>query len=128
MQFDRNYLTLSLCYALVGVSLGVYMGASQNHGQLVAHAHVLLVGFVVSFIYAVIHKLWLPSPSATIAKVQFFLHHIGATVMFVGLMLLYGHVVPEPKIGPILGMSSIAVLVALLMMVYMVLRTSRSNP
>lgn len=124
MKFDRSYLKLSLCYAAAGMFLGVYMGSTQNHSQLVAHAHILLVGFVVSFIYALIHKLWLASPGQILAKTQFFLHHAGAIVMSIGLMLLYGGVVPEQKIGPVLGMASITVLVALLLMLFMTFRAT----
>ncbi|MBS0584352.1 MAG: TonB-dependent receptor [Proteobacteria bacterium] len=123
MGFDRKYLICALGYVVLGMGVGVYMGASGNHRQLVAHAHILLVGFVVSFIYAIIHKLWLERPGKGIAQVQFVLHQVAAVVMFLGLLLLYGGVLTETTLGPILGASSMGVLAAALLMIYMVLKS-----
>jgi hypothetical protein len=124
MNFDRKYLICALAYVAVGMCIGVYMGASQNHGQLVAHAHILLVGFVVSFIYGLIHKLWLNKPNRLIAHAQFGLHQVAAITMFSGLLLLYGGVFPESMLGPILGIASVGVLISALLMIYMVFKFS----
>ncbi|MBN8945617.1 MAG: hypothetical protein J0I74_00605 [Rhodanobacter sp.] len=59
MALDRRFLLCGFAYAIAGMGLGIYMAASHNHALFVAHAHMLLLGFVVSFIYALIHKLWL---------------------------------------------------------------------
>ncbi len=123
MDFDRKYIVCSLAYATLGMMLGVYMGMSQNHAQFVTHAHILLVGFVVSFVYGVTHKLWLVSPQPGLAKVQFYLHQVAALILVTGLFLMFGNFVPEDKIGPILGVASIGVLIGLLLMLYMVFKT-----
>ena len=47
---DRKFVISALCYALLGMVLGIHMAASKDHGQFVTHAHIMLVGFVVSFI------------------------------------------------------------------------------
>lgn len=121
MRFDRHYLIWALSFALAGMGVGIYMAASHNHAQHVSHAHILLVGFVVSFIYGVIHKLWLSGTTSGLARTQFIVHQAGAVTMFVGLLLLYGGVVPEPQLDPILAVASIAVLIGALLMLVMVL-------
>lgn len=63
-----------------------------NYGELVAHAHILLIGFVLSFVYGV------------------------------GLFLVYGGIVSEPTMGPILGTGAVCVLLAMLLMLHMVIR------
>lgn len=123
MNIDRKYLIAALGYAIAGMCYGIYMAASKNHSLHVAHAHILLVGFVTSFVYGVTHKLWLGQSSGRVGLIQFFLHHIGTVVMVVGLTLLYSHTYPEAVLGPILGMSSIAVLLAALHMLYMTVRS-----
>ena len=40
----RNFFTLAVIFALVGVVLGLYMAISQNHTQVVTHAHIMLAG------------------------------------------------------------------------------------
>jgi len=128
MKFDRQYLLWGLGYAVLGMGLGIYMAASMNHGQLVTHAHILLVGFVVSFVYALIHRLWLAEPSRLVARTQFVLHQLSALVLFSGLALLYGGVLPDTTLGPILGTASVGVLTGALLMIYMVLRSPATAP
>lgn len=122
MSLDRSYLTFALAYVAIGMSLGIYMAASHDHGQRITHAHILLVGFVVSFIYAVIHKLWLGEAASRLARVQFAVHQLGAAMMVSGLFLLYGGFVPAEQIERLLAPSTFIVLSAALLMIVMVLR------
>lgn len=122
MDFSRRYLVFALCYAAIGMALGIYMAASHDHGQLVTHAHVLLVGFVLSLIYGIIHRLWLEAPQRVVANLQFVLHQLAAIAMFVGLFLLYGGKAAESTLKPLLVIGSIGVLTGMLLMLYMVLR------
>jgi hypothetical protein len=113
MNLDRRYLVWSLCYAVAGMTLGIFMAASQNHSELVTHAHVLLIGFVVSFIYGLIHKLWL--------------HQAAALTVSVGLFLMYGNYVAPASADPVLAAGSIGVLVGMLLMLYMVIRSRAAD-
>lgn len=122
MNFDRRYLVFALGYAVLGMVLGIYMAASHNHAEFITHAHILLVGFVVSFIYGTIHKLWLVAPGRGIANLQFVLHQASAITMTGGLFLMFANMVPESTLEPILAASSLAVLLGMLLMVYMVIR------
>ena len=122
MGFNRKYLVWALAYVALGMGLGIHMAASHDHAQHVTHAHILLVGFVVSFIYAVIHKLWLGGKASWLAWVQLIAHQAGALTMFSGLFLLYGSLVPAARIEPVLALSSIVVFVAALLMIVMVLK------
>ena len=121
-QFDRTYLIWALCYAAVGMALGIYMGGSGNHGQFPTHAHVMLVGFVTSIIYAVIHRLWLTAPARSLATIQFILHQAGSLAMFAGLYLVYGHVASEDQAAPLLIPAVIAVILGVLLMLVLVLQ------
>ena len=127
MGFDRKYLVWALAYAAIGMCLGIFMAASHNHAERVTHAHILLIGFVLSFGYGIMHKLWLGQPNPVIAQIQFILHQAGAMTISIGLFLLYGNIVPEAQLDPILGIASVTVLVGALLMVYMVLRTGAVN-
>lgn len=128
MRFDRKYLVWALAYAAVGMSLGVFMGASHNHAQHVTHAHILLLGFVSSFIYGTIHKLWLGETASRLARTQFIVHQAGAATLVIGLLLLFGNAVPEAQLDPILAVASITVLVGVLLMLLMVLKANTVKP
>lgn len=122
MDYGKKFLLWSLGYAAAGIALGIFMAASKNHAQFDAHAHVLLVGFAMSFVYAVIHKLWLGANRPPLAGTQYLLHQAGATVLFLGLLMLYGGGAPEAQLGPVLGIASVAVFVAVLLMALMVIK------
>jgi hypothetical protein len=120
MALDRKYLLCAFAYAIFGMSVGIYMAASTNHSQLVSHAHILLVGFVVSFVYGLIHKVWIAVAGQTIANAQFYLHQVATLVLTSSLLLLYGGILPESDLAPVLGISSVGVLVGAVLMAYMI--------
>ena len=124
---DEQYLICALVYAVAGMALGIYMAASQNHGQFITHAHALLVGFVVSLLYAAIHKLWLPNGASRLASAQFLAHQVGAAGVVIGLFELFGGSAPRSVIEPVLTVGSSTVLGAAVLMLVMVVR-SRTAP
>jgi hypothetical protein len=115
MSTDRLFLSTALGFALLGLLLGEYMGLSGNNAQKVTHAHILLVGFVISFVHAVIHRLWLQDVPAAGGRRHHALHVAGALGMAVGLWAMFGHVVPEAVAGPVLGLCGALVIVAMAM-------------
>jgi hypothetical protein len=119
---DRKFLLSAFGYALIGVLLGIAMAHSKNHGQFVTHAHIMLLGFVVSFIYAVCHKLWLHNPSPKLVQFQYYAHQIGTAGLVIGLFLMYGGMVAESIVGPILGVASILVLFGVILMKVMIIK------
>ncbi|HEU4653646.1 MAG TPA: hypothetical protein VFS47_06645 [Steroidobacteraceae bacterium] len=106
--------------------MGIYMAASKDHSQFVAHAHILLVGFVVSFIYGLIHKLWVSAENVAVAKVQFYLHQLSALLMGIGLLLLYGGIF-QKAVDPILAISAFGVLISAVLMVYLVIKFPKTE-
>lgn len=124
MNFDKQYVVWALGYLAVGICLGIFMAASHNHGQFPTHAHINLIGFLLSFGYGIIHKLWLVRPNPTLAKIQFIVQQAATVTIIVGLFLLYGVYVPEAQLDPFLAVAAISVLVSALLMMYMVIKTN----
>ncbi|MFY8274646.1 TonB-dependent receptor [Pseudoalteromonas sp. SSDWG2] len=113
---DRKFILSAFGYAILGLLLGIYMAASKNPAQHVTHAHFMLIGFLLSFIYGLCHKLWLNNSTSKIAIVQFYVHQLGAVVVLVGLFLYYGQFVPIETIDPVLALASIAVFSGMVLM------------
>lgn len=122
---DRSFVITSMLYALLGLALGIYMAASKDHGQLVTHAHIMLLGFVVSFIYALCHKLWLGNSRTLLARSQYYLHQLGTLLLLLGLFLLYADHVPAEQLDPLLGIASILVFISVLIMTLLLLQSTR---
>jgi hypothetical protein len=121
MTLDRRFLVCGLAYAICGMCVGIYMAASKDHSEFIAHAHILLVGFVVSFLYGLIHKLWISAEVSRAAKVQFYIHQVATFVLSLGLLLFFKGLYQE-QLDPVLAVASLGVLTGALMMVYLVVR------
>lgn len=124
---DRKYVMTAFGYALLGMLLGMYMAESKNHGQFVTHTHILLIGFVLSFAYALCHKLWLDEKDLKLAKIQYYVHQAGSVLLFGGLFSLYGNFAEESVLGPIMGLGSFSVFVAALLMKVLLIRSGKRN-
>lgn len=124
-RIARWHLLFGLAFAVLGMGLGIYMATTQNHAQHPTHAHILLLGFVASILYAAVYRLWLAESPARTAVVQTLLHEVGATALAIGLFLLFGGTVPESKLEPVLATGSLMVLAGALLMFYQVLRLGR---
>jgi hypothetical protein len=124
---DRKFILTAFGYAILGLALGIHMAASKNHGQFVTHAHIMLVGFLLSFIYGLCHKLWLDNSTSKLAIVQFYVHQFGSLVLLLGLFLLYGQFVELETLDPVLALASVVVFVGLILMKIEFIRCTRNT-
>ena len=124
---DRKFVSIGLIYAVIGIALGIFMAATHDHGQHVTHAHIMLVGFVVSFIYGLCHKLWLNNTTSKLAVAQFYIHQVGVAVLVTGLFLLYGNFVALETIDPVLALASITVFVGVILMNVLFYQSSKNT-
>ena len=126
---ERKYLMTGFGYAIVGLLLGMHMAASHNHVQMPTHAHIMLVGFVVSVIYAIAYKLWLPADSGAtgMGKVQYWAHQLGTLGLIVGLYSMYSGMMPGETIGPVLGVFSLITFIGLVLMKVMLIKATKAS-
>jgi hypothetical protein len=108
---------------LVGMLAGIAMGIQQNFVLAPAHAHLNLVGGVLLFLFGLYYRLIPAAGTSTLAKVQGWLHMIGAILFPVGVavVLLKG---PAFEAAPIAG--SLIVVAAMALFVVIVFRSSRA--
>ncbi|MCG9737811.1 TonB-dependent receptor [Shewanella insulae] len=128
---DRRYLLTAFSYALLGLALGLYMAASHDHGQLVTHAHIMMIGFLISFSYALCYRLWLEADSGVysggLVTAQFWLHQLGTIGVAIGLFLLYGEFVALEVVDPFLAISSFSVFGGVLLMMVQLLKAKQAG-
>jgi peptidoglycan/LPS O-acetylase OafA/YrhL len=123
----RWHVLFGLAFAVFGMAVGIYMAISQNHVPHPAHAHIMLLGFVVSVIYGVIYRLWPAEAPAMLATVQTVLHQIGATVLSIGLLLLFGGAASEAQLEPLLATGSFSAIAGAIIMLYQVVRAGQAQ-
>jgi len=115
---EKKYIISALIYALAGLVLGTIMAASKNHNQMVTHAHIMLLGFVITFCYGICYKLWVEDSQSKLAKLQFILHQLGTLMMLIGLYLMYGKLVDADKLEPMMASSSVMVIIGMALMLF----------
>ncbi len=124
---DRKFILTSFIYAIIGLVLGIFMAASKDTGHMVTHAHIMLIGFVVSFIYGLCHKLWLDNIDSKLSLAQFYIHQVGTFGVLTGLFLYYGKFVSIETIDPVLAISSITVLLAMVLMTVLFVKSNNNS-
>jgi cbb3-type cytochrome oxidase subunit 1 len=115
----RNFFTMAVIYALVGMTLGLSMAMSHDHGQLPTHAHIMVLGWVMSAVFAFFYHLVPAARNSKLAIIHFWLAAVSSVGMFVGLYVLYGG---NPSIEPVLGISAMAYFVATVLFAFIALR------
>ena len=116
-------MCMSVVILLIGMLAGIVMGMEQNFTLAPAHAHLNLIGGVLLFLFGLYYRLVPAAGTTTLAKVQGWLHMIGAILFPVGIavVLLKG---PSFEVAPIVG--SLIVVVAMALFVVIMFRTSRA--
>jgi hypothetical protein len=97
---DIWFLRLAAIYALAGMSLGMWMAISGDHGQFPTHAHINLVGWVSFAIYGLVYRAYPAAAQSLLARWHFGLANLGALLLAVGVAgILAGHQGFEPVAG-----------------------------
>jgi hypothetical protein len=105
------FLRIAVLYILVGVCLGIYMGASGDHSLHPVHAHLNLLGWVAMSLFGLFYRAFPAAAESTLAKVHFWLYVPAHLVQMVLLTLLYRG---NGAVEQALGVASILVGVAFL--------------
>lgn len=108
---------------LIGMLAGVVMGMHQDFTLAPAHAHLNLVGGVLLFLFGLYYRVVPAAGRLTLAKIQGWLHIVGAIVFPIGVALVTtkGH---GFELVAIVG--SLIVIVATALFATIVFRTARS--
>jgi hypothetical protein len=116
-------MCLSVVVLLVGMLAGIAMGIAQNFVLAPAHAHLNLIGGVLLFLFGLYYRLVPAAGTTTLAKVQGWLHMVGAILFPAGVaaVLLKG---PSVEAAPIAG--SLLVVASMALFAVIVFRTARA--
>ena len=116
----RNFFTMAVIYSLLGMTLGLSMAMTQDHAQLPTHAHIMVLGWLMSAVFAFFYHLVPAAAASRLARVHFWLAALSSLGMFIGLFVLYGG---NPSIEPVLGLSAMAYFVATILFAYIAIAT-----
>ena len=110
-------MCVSAVILMAGMLAGIVMGIKQDFALAPAHAHLNLVGGVLLFLFGLYYRLIPAAGTSTLAKVQGWLHIIGAIAFPIGvaIVIVKGEaLVAIPIVGSLIvtaAMSLFAVIV-----------------
>ncbi|GAA0430999.1 hypothetical protein GCM10008983_04350 [Lentibacillus halophilus] len=89
-NYSKTLLRFSAVFALIGAFLGSHMAGAGSLAFKTVHAHILVVGWLTLFAWAVYYKLFTPA-STVMAALHVFSAIIGVIGLTVGMWLYYLH-------------------------------------
>jgi hypothetical protein len=107
-----TWLKLAVVYLIVGISLGIAMGASQNFTLRPVHAHLNLLGWTTMALAGLIYAVFPAAAASRLARIHFWLHNTSVPVMMAALSaLLLGHTGAVPFLATAEIVAAVGVLV-----------------
>jgi hypothetical protein len=103
---DITFIAIGASWLLVGMLLGIGMGAAHNFALAPLHAHINLIGFVCHSIFGMAYRHWPALKDSPLAPYQFWIFVVASPITLIGL---YFTVMNGPELPTIVG--SIAILV-----------------
>jgi len=100
------WIKAAVVYFIMGVGLGIYMGASGDHVLIPVHAHFNLLGWVSLALIGLIYRQFPKAGSHRMATVQFWLHNVG---LLVAMVLLIGLLRGNTTLDPFIGVASVVI-------------------
>lgn len=119
----RLFFILAVAYALAGMTLGIYMAASHDHGQMPTHAHVMVAGWLMSSVFAFFYHLFPDIGARPMARVHFWIQALSGVVLVASLFVLLNG---NEAIEPITAAASIGFLIGMLVFVWNALPVMRA--
>jgi cbb3-type cytochrome oxidase subunit 1 len=122
-SFSKRFLLCAVGYVVIGMLLGMHMGAQQDFKLAPLHAHMNLVGWVTMALFAWFYNIVPAAAENKLAQIHFWIAQLGMILLIIGLyMVLNENMTGEPIL--IIGESLTAI--SMLIFGYKVWRTETS--
>lgn len=87
-RLDRTYIIVGLCWVIVGMIYGVWLGASHHSNFANSHAHINLLGFVTSVLFGMLFWAFPAMAKSRAAIWQFVIYEVGIALLIIGKILV----------------------------------------
>jgi hypothetical protein len=108
----RLFFILAIAYAILGLLLGLQMSISQDHSQMPTHAHMMVLGWLMSAVFAFFYHLFPDVGRSRLAQIHFLLTAASGIIL---LVTLYLFLAGNPGVEPVLAAASIGFFLGILL-------------
>ena len=127
MNISRSFILVGILYLVLGVVLGMYMGASGKHAAAPAHAHINLLGFTLMMVFGLTYKVFPAMAGHMLATAHFWLHLVGSVVLLALLFLLTTGRIQETAMVPWAPIAELLVLLGVLTFLWNTLQFAKES-
>lgn len=117
MSVSNNFLRLGVLSALVGMSLGVWMGANQDFVLRPVHAHINLLGFASMMLFGLFYRAFPAAGRGWLPMAHFGLSVLGFLILMPSLTLM---ILQRPMFMPAMIASEFMLVGSMLLFVIIV--------
>ena len=124
MFVSNNFLRLGALSALVGMSLGVWMGANQDFVLRPVHAHVNLLGFASMMLFGLFYRAFPAAGRGVLPMAHFVLSVVGFLILMPSLTLM---LLGKPLFMPGMIASEIMLVASIALFVVIVFKATMAK-
>lgn len=117
ISVSNNFLRLGALAALVGMSLGVWMGANQDFALRPVHTHLNLLGFASMMLFGLFYRAFPTAARGRLPVAHFVLSVLGFLILMPSLALM---LLQKPFFLPAMIASEIMLVGSMLLFVVIV--------
>lgn len=85
-NIDSTYVAIGAAWLVLGMSLGIAMGAANNFQFMPVHAHINLIGFACHSIFGMAYRQWPAMKISRLAFYQFWIFVLATPITLIGLV------------------------------------------
>lgn len=122
-SLDRIFIAVGFIWLLAGMAFGAWLGASHHNNFSNTHAHINLLGFVLSVLFGLLHANYQDLAQSRLAVLQFAGYQIGVLSLVTGKFL----VDQDGTETLFLQVGAVVVILSVAMFLYMFLCPARSR-
>jgi cbb3-type cytochrome oxidase subunit 1 len=115
-----RFLRIAAIYFVVAVSLGLYMGITEQFTQVPVHAHLNLLGWVSMALFGLLYSAYPAAGQTNLARWHFWIHNLTLPVFMV---LLFAMLAGNPALGPGVGLTATVMLIGIVLFAVNLWRT-----
>lgn len=90
------HIRLAAIYSIIGMGIGLMMVSIDDHGQMPTHAHIMLIGFVMMFLFGGFYRMWPEAEIGILPMLHFVLFNAAFIGFAIGFWIIYDG---NPELG-----------------------------
>ncbi|HJV82819.1 hypothetical protein [Noviherbaspirillum sp.] len=118
------WLRMAVLYLIVGVALGIAMGASENFTLRPVHVHVNLLGWATMALAGLVYSVYPHAGINRLAKLHFWMTNLSLPVMTIALTLL---LLGQRAAIPVLAASEIVAALGIVIFAFNIFLNLKKN-